>query len=148
MTTRPYRATDAVACLAIFDSNSPAYFAAEERSDFERFLHGQASQCAFQVIEIDGNVVACGGLARADDGSAGFCWGMVERRHHRQGLGRELALARLQQAEADPALRRVTLSTSQHSQGFYAGLGFKVTKIVADGHGPGLDAVEMQRQLK
>jgi predicted GNAT family N-acyltransferase len=72
---------------------------------------------------------------------------MVERSRHRQGLGRALAVARLYQAEADPSVQRITLSTSQHTQGFYAGLGFQVVRVVADGHGAGIDAVEMQRVL-
>ncbi|WP_228277725.1 GNAT family N-acetyltransferase, partial [Acinetobacter baumannii] len=88
------------------------------RSDFERFLQEQAMDCAFQVIERDGSIVACGGLSRRGDGSAGFCWGRVQRALHQHGLGRELALARLRQAEADPSIKRITLSTSQHTQGF------------------------------
>ncbi len=60
--------------------------------------------------------------------------------------GRELALA-LRQAEADPSIKRITLSTSQHTQGFYAGLGFQVTRIVSNGHGAGIDAVEMERRV-
>ncbi|HIE0526201.1 TPA: GNAT family N-acetyltransferase, partial [Stenotrophomonas maltophilia] len=59
----------------------------------------------------------------------------------------ELALARLRQAEVDPSINRVTLSTSQHTQGFYSGLGFQVTRVVRDGHGAGIDAVEMEREL-
>ena len=147
MDIRPYRASDLHACLSIFDSNVPTYFAPAERSDFERFLREQATRCAFQVIERAGAPVACGGLSRRDDGSAGFCWGMVDRALHRQGLGRTLALARLQQAERDPAIKRITLSTSQHTEGFYAALGFRVTRVVADGHGPGIDAVDMERGL-
>lgn len=147
MTPRPYCRSDVTACLSIFDSNVPTYFAPEERSDFERFLREQAMDCAFLVIERDGSLVACGGLSRRGDGSAGFCWGMVKRALHRQGLGRELALARLRQAETDPAINRITLSTSQHTQGFYAGLGFQVTRVVPDGHGAGIDAVEMERRV-
>lgn len=147
MNLRLYRPADASACLSIFDSNVPTYFAPEERCDFECFLREQATDCAFQVIERDGNVVACGGLSRRSDGSAGLCWGMVQRALHRQGLGRELALARLHQAKSDPSIDRIALSTSQHTQGFYAGLGFQVTRIVPDGHGAGIDAVEMEREL-
>jgi len=147
MTLRLYRHTDVSACLSIFDSNIPTYFAAEERSDFERFLHEQATGCAFQVIERDGCIIACGGLSHRGDGSAGFCWGMVERVLHRHGIGRALALARLHQAEADPSITRITLSTSQHTQGFYAGLGFQVTRVVPNGHGAGIDAVEMERRM-
>ncbi|WP_146260229.1 GNAT family N-acetyltransferase, partial [Stenotrophomonas sepilia] len=109
MNLRVYQPADARACLSIFDSNVPTYFAPEERSDFERFLREQATGCAFQVIERDGNVVACGGLSRRGDGSAGFCWGMVQRALHRQGLGRTLALARLRQAEADPSIKRIAV---------------------------------------
>ncbi|HEL2977633.1 TPA: GNAT family N-acetyltransferase [Stenotrophomonas maltophilia] len=147
MSIRRFNHDDTGACLSIFDSNVPTYFAAEERSDFEHFLREQASECAFQVMERDGRVVACGGLSRRGDGSAGFCWGMVQRALHRHGLGRELALARLRQAEADPSIKRITLSTSQHTQGFYSGLGFQVTRVVQDGHGAGIDAVEMERRV-
>ncbi|MDA5341634.1 GNAT family N-acetyltransferase [Stenotrophomonas maltophilia] len=147
MKLRLYRPTDASACLSIFDSNVPTYFASEERSDFERFLFAQAVDCAFQVIERDGSVIACGGITRRGGGSAGFCWGMVQRALHRQGIGRELTLARLRQAEADSSITHITLSTSQHTQGFYAGLGFYVTRVVPDGHGAGIDAVEMERRV-
>lgn len=147
MTPRPYRCADVAACLSLFDSNVPTYFAPTERGDFERFLHEHAVPRAFQVIEVEGQVVACGGLWHCGDGSASLCWGMVERSRHRQGLGRALAVTRLHQAEADPSVQRITLSTSQHTQGFYAGLGFQVVRVVADGHGAGIDAVEMQRVL-
>lgn len=147
MTLRPYRCSDISACLSIFDSNVPTYFASQERGDFERFLHEHAVQRAFQVIEVEGQVVACGGLWHCGDGNTSFCWGMVERGRHRQGLGRALAVARLHQADTDPSIRRITLSTSQHTQGFYAGLGFQVVRVVADGHGAGIDAVEMERVL-
>ncbi|CAH0137914.1 GNAT family N-acetyltransferase [Stenotrophomonas lactitubi] len=147
MTPRPYRCSDITACLSIFDSNVPTYFAPQEREDFERFLHEHAVQRAFQVIEVKGQVVACGGLWHCGNGSASLCWGMVERHRHKQGLGRALAEARLHQAAADPSIRCITLSTSQHTQGFYAGLGFQVVRVVADGHGAGIDAVEMERVL-
>ncbi|WP_312786193.1 GNAT family N-acetyltransferase [Stenotrophomonas indicatrix] len=147
MNLRLYRPTDITVCLSIFDSNVPPISPPEERGDFERFLHEHAAQYAFQVIEVEGQVVACGGLWHCGDGSASLCWGMVERSRHRQGLGRALAVARLHQAEADPSIQRITLSTSQHTQGFYAGLGFQVVRVVADGHGAGIDAVEMERLL-
>ncbi|KAG0919474.1 hypothetical protein G6F32_016130 [Rhizopus arrhizus] len=147
MKLRLYRPTDASACLSIFDSNVPTFFAAEERSDFERFLLVQAVDFAFQVIERDSSVIACGGITRRGDGSAGFCWGMVPRALHRQGIGRELTLARLHPAAADSSIPHIPLSTSQPTQGFYAGLGFHVTRVIPDGHGAGSDAVEMERRV-
>lgn len=148
MPIRPYQVADANACLSLFDSNVPEYFAPAERADFEQFLQRDAQGCAYQLIEQDGRVVACGGLSIRPDGVAGFCWGMVERSVHRQGFGRQLSLARLQQARQNPNVKRVELSTSQHTQDFYARLGFSVTRVVVDGHGPGLDAVEMTLMLR
>jgi predicted GNAT family N-acyltransferase len=144
---RAYRAADAAACLALFDGNTPDYFAPGERADFARFLDALAGEHGYLVIEAAGRVVACGGLTLSPDGTAGFCWGMVARQRQRQGLGRQLALARLQQARQHPQVRQVVLSTSQHTEAFYAGLGFRVTGRVANGHGPGLDAVDMRLLL-
>lgn len=144
---RAYLPGDASACLALFDGNTPMFFAPAERTDFIGFLRDHALTHAFQVIEVDGLVVACGGLSRHADGSAGFCWGMVAREHQGRGLGRMLAHARLRQAQAEEGVHRVVLSTSQHTQAFYAALGFHVVRETADGHGPGLHAIEMELQL-
>jgi len=146
MKTRPYHRNDLAACLAIFDSNLPTYFAPEERPDFESFLRDLAEEHAYQVI--DGSIVACGGLSPHENGTDGYCWGMVEKSRHRQGLGRHLARVRLHQAETDPRVELVALSTSQHTEGFYASLGFRVTRRVTDGHGPGIHAVHMEASLR
>lgn len=145
-TIRAFTAADAPACLAIFDGNVPRFFGAHERADFSTYLQQPARAADYRVIECGDRVVACGGLAMDDALTAAFCWGMVDHTVHRQGLGRELAQARLLQARARGA-RRVVLSTSQHTCDFYAALGFEVTGVVSDGHGPGLDAVGMALSL-
>jgi len=139
---RPFQSADVAACLSVFDSNVPTYFGAHERADFARYLQQPEQLANYFVLEDTGRLVACGGLAFDQDGTATFCWGMVDRAFHRKGLGRALALARLAQARAMGA-HRVVLSTSQHTQAFYATLGFTVTGVVVEGHGPGLDAVDM-----
>ncbi len=147
MTTfRPYHPTDAIHCLHVFDSNTPRFFGPHERDGFVSFLQEPQRPRDYVVVERDGQIVACGGLAALDEESAGFVWGMVAQHLHRQGVGKALALARIEQAQA-MGKRRVTLSTSQHVQAFYSGLGFAVINVVADGHGPGLDAVEMSLNL-
>ncbi|MCC7635080.1 GNAT family N-acetyltransferase [Stenotrophomonas rhizophila] len=145
-TLRPYTPTDAPACLVLFDANVPRYFAPRERQDFANYLLHPDRSHDYRVIEHNGDVVACGGLALDNENTAAFCWGMVDSTRHRQGFGSLLSHARLAHARTLGA-QRVTLSTSQHTQGFYAGLGFAVTRIVPDGHGPGLDAVEMALEL-
>ncbi|MBB6506433.1 putative GNAT family N-acyltransferase [Sphingomonas endophytica] len=141
---RAYDAADRAACLALFDGNTPTFFAAGERSDFAGFLDAHAASWAFQVVERSGAIVACGGHRAAADGeTAGFCWGMVDRAQHRTGLGRILTQARLDAARATPGVRQVRLDTSQHTQGFYARFGFVVERVVPDGYSPGLDRVDM-----
>ncbi len=143
---RAFTAADTPACLALFDGNVPQFFGVHERADFATYLQQPARPADYLVIERHGRVVACGGLAMDDALTAAFCWGMVERAMHRQGLGSELAHALLQQARARGA-RRVVLSTSQHSCDFYRAQGFEVTGVVSDGHGPDLDAVGMALSL-
>lgn len=145
-TLRPYTPTDAPACLALFDTNVPRYFAPHERHDFATYLLHPHRAHDYLVIEHNGHLVACGGLALDNEHTAAFCWGMVDRTRHRQGLGAQLSHARLAHARTLGA-QRITLSTSQHTQAFYAGLGFVVTHITPAGHGPGLDAVEMALEL-
>ncbi|MEH3122505.1 MAG: GNAT family N-acetyltransferase [Sphingomonas phyllosphaerae] len=141
---RAYGAADRAACLALFNGNTPAFFAAEERVDFAAFLDTHAADWAFQVVERCGTIVACGGHRVAADGeTAGFCWGMVDHRQHRSGIGRILTQSRLDAARATPGVRQVRLDTSQHTQGFYARFGFEVERVVPDGYAPGLDRVDM-----
>lgn len=139
---RNFQPEDAADCLALFDSNTPAFFGIHERKEFADFLSDASRPGSYLVMEHEGRVVACGGLASLDDTTAGFVWGMVDRTMHRHGFGKELALARIEQAQA-MGKRCVKLSTTQHVQAFYAKLGFTPGAVVTDGYGPGLDSVEM-----
>ncbi len=143
---RPYRPSDFAACLAMFDGNVPQFFAATERADFADFLrdHGDLP---YLVIEQGGAVVACGGVD-VTKGRGCLTWGMVDRNRQGQGLGRVLTTARLDLLRAQPEVREVAIETSQHTAGFYAGLGFKITRVTPDGFGPGLDRVDMVLPLR
>ncbi|MBB6365796.1 putative GNAT family N-acyltransferase [Xanthomonas sacchari] len=146
-TIRPYAAQDHAACLALFDSNVPQFFDHSERAAFARFLERDAGAWHYLVIVRAGAVVACGGHALNDDGRvAGFGWGMVDRRLHRQGLGRALTEARLDACRRS-GVARIELDTSQHTQAFYARFGFAVERVVANGYGPGLDRWDMALDL-
>ena len=65
---REYGESDRDAALKIFDSNTPEFFAAEERTDFAAFL---ASPAATVLVLVDaaGHVIGLGGYyARGTDG--------------------------------------------------------------------------------
>ncbi|AYM76227.1 GNAT family N-acetyltransferase [Janthinobacterium agaricidamnosum] len=149
-TVRPYRAGDRDACLALFDGNTPRFFDPSERAAFVAWL--EASTQPYLVIEraVEGTtrIVACGGHAIEAGGMvASLCWGMVAQDVHGQGLGRALTQARLDAIRAVPQVARVSMNTSQHTQGFYARFGFVPVKVTPDGFGPGIDQWDMMLQL-
>jgi predicted GNAT family N-acyltransferase len=145
---RPCQPADHPACLALFDSNQPTYFAATERVEFTSFLHSLSAATPYLVLTRHGRIVACGGL-RFDPArhSATLCWGMVARPLHGQGLGTRLTTERIALTRAIPGLSRITLSTSQHTRGFYQGFGFHVDQIIPNGFGHGLDRCDMSLSL-
>lgn len=145
---RDYTPADLAGCLAVFDSNVPGYFTAPEREEFRRFLTALPGPYLV-LVDDDDAIVGCGGYAIvAAQSRADLCWGMVRSELHGTGLGRVLTVARLERATADPSVRVVALSTSQHTRGFYERLGFRTTEVVPNGIAPGLDRCEMRRDLE
>ncbi|MTH65644.1 GNAT family N-acetyltransferase [Paracoccus sp. DK608] len=146
---RPYDEKDLSSCLAIFDGNVPAFFAADERAEFQKHLESADRAAApYIVLEDVTGIVACGGLSiDASRKTAALSWGMVERSLQGQGLGRLLTETRLALARSIPGIMQVDLSTSQHTSGFYEAFGFTVIRAVPCGFGPGLDRLEMALRL-
>ncbi|MVN88019.1 GNAT family N-acetyltransferase [Deinococcus sp. HMF7620] len=141
---RPLTPQDRGAVLRIFLSNVPDFFLPTERADFETDLNETPQ---YLVVEVGGEVVACGGVALEDDMQTGFfVWGMVARERQGQGLGTVLVEARLRLLR-DLGARRVCLDTSQLTAPFYERLGFEVRQRTPEGYGPGLDRLEMERAL-
>lgn len=143
---RPFRPADRDACLSIFDGNVPRFFAADERAEFADYLD-LARDASFPtppylVMMRGGRIVGCGGIGMAGD-TATLDWGMVAADCHGTGLGRRLTEARLAMA-VQAGARIVRLATSQHTQGFYARLGFVPHRVTPDGFGPGLDRIDME----
>jgi ribosomal protein S18 acetylase RimI-like enzyme len=141
---RSYRPGDFKACLAVFDSNVPRFFTPEERGEFASFLRALPGPYLVLRLE-DREVVACGGHAVREGAEAGdLCWGMVRRDLHGQGLGAALMRLRIDALRADSRVRHAELNTSQHTVGFYEGLGFHIVGVQPDGYARGLDRYEMR----
>ncbi|ULH15641.1 GNAT family N-acetyltransferase [Deinococcus sp. KNUC1210] len=144
---RAFTAADIPACLALFDTNCPPFFAASERADYQAFLGSPADHGTYFVMEDGAEVVACGGVWHGGTlpaDVAGLSWGMVRGDLHGRGLGRQLVASRLSWIRQHlPAAREVQIETSQHTQGYYARHGFRVVSRRPDGFAPGLDEIKM-----
>jgi ribosomal protein S18 acetylase RimI-like enzyme len=147
MRIRAYTPEDKEACLAIFDSNMPTYFADHERSEFVTFLDEDADQ--YFVVEHDAGIIACGGFfVIPNTPVAVLTWGMVAREQHSRGIGRLLLLTRLQRLCEEPSVTVVKLQTSQHTYGFFEKVGFKTEKITENGFGAGLHRYDISLVLE
>jgi len=144
------------ACLSIFDSNCPPYFALGEREAFEHWLvcQGKTLENAYKNTSIEtyrvieneaGELVGCGGYyLNLDQTEARFAWGMTRKELQHHGIGTYLAMQRIKEIKRTYTLAEITLATSQHTHLFYARLGFEVLDFIPSGFAPNLDKYEMK----
>jgi GNAT superfamily N-acetyltransferase len=142
---RTYQPEDALACMALFDSNLPKFFTTPEREQFAAFL--ARMDCPFYVAVADGQIRGCGGFFVDDYGVTYLVWGMIHSAWHRQGIGAQLLQWRLDQIRQVPHAWCVLIDTSQHSAPFFARFGFKCYRLIPDGYQAGLDKVFMRLLL-
>ncbi len=143
MQLRQYDPADQERCLAIFDSNVPLFFGSAERPQFESFLVRLPGRYFVVEEAPGGEVLACGGYVEDEPGEIVLTWGMVDRAHHRQGIGRFLLVERLAELAAVPDWHTVRIDTSQHTSRFFERFSFSLTEVEPDRFGPGLDAYTM-----
>jgi N-acetylglutamate synthase-like GNAT family acetyltransferase len=144
-----YTPVDEKECLAIFGSNTPQYFAAQECQTFQGFLSQLAAPYSYFVVRNAGEkIVACGGIKLEPSNQlAKLRWDMVAGELHHQSIGTFLTLSRLYRICQFPDIRTASLHTSQHSYQFYEKMGFVVQHIIPDGIVPGMDEYFMKLNL-
>ncbi|HEY0735231.1 MAG TPA: GNAT family N-acetyltransferase [Herpetosiphonaceae bacterium] len=149
MHIRSYQPGDKATCLEVCSSNVPTFFAVHEHAEFATFLDSLPDAGHYLVVEsAQRAIVGCGGyFLKPERMIASLMWGMVHRDYHGQGLGRALLLARLCAICEERQAQTVELDTSQHSYGFFATVGFQITRIQRDYYTPGLDRYDMQLPL-
>ncbi len=145
-TIRPYDPADKPALLALFDENTPPYFALHERDVFSGFL--DEPQGEYLVVLRDQTIVACGGYWIVPGAPfAALSWLIVARQSQRQGYGRLLVETCLRDLRALERVEQVILETSQYSTSFFEKFGFSISGIQEDGFGQGLDIYSMVLDL-
>jgi GNAT superfamily N-acetyltransferase len=127
-------------------SNTPDFLAPRDRDDFLAFADDLPGP--YWVIDGSRAIVACGGWAMEADGVAALTWGMVERRFHRRGIGRDLLRFRLEAIRVDGRAKVARVRTVQLVQGFFEQQGFVVIDVASNGFGAGLDRVTIELRLE
>lgn len=143
-TFRPYTPADREACVALFSANTPHWFAAHEKEQYESFLDDIPGPY-FLMYDDDGTFAGCGGIELESARGVGWLtWGMVDSTRHGQGLGKTLLEYRLEQLKANLKIHRVCIDTSQLTAPFYEKYGFTTQRIIPDGYANGLHRHEME----
>ena len=141
---RPYCRADYYACIDLFDANCPDFFDPDERHDYQRFLEGSPE--GYEVCEVDGHVLGVFGLSGNENGQKRLVWIMVDSEAHGTGIGAKIMERVIYLARASRA-RAIGLSTSQKVAPFFEKYGAETTSIIKDGHGLGIDRVDMALPL-
>ena len=144
---RNYIDEDHSFCMNILDSNTPRYFASQDREAFHAFL--AVPSRTYSVLEDhEGVIVGCGGISTRKQGHEGILtWGMIHATQQRQGWGCILTLARLSQLSKISSVKTITLNTSQETVGFYEKLGFRIAAFTPDYYSIGLHRYDMEIEV-
>ncbi|MDX2410354.1 MAG: GNAT family N-acetyltransferase [Woeseiaceae bacterium] len=137
---RPYRKGDFNACIDIFDANCPEYLAPSERQDYEKFLEDPPK--GYEVCEIDGQVIGVFGLIGDSKIEKRLNWILVDAKTQGMGVGARI-MERVIHLGRQSKTKTVGLATSQKVAPFFEKYGATTTSITRDGHGLGIDRVDM-----
>ena len=142
---RDYTTADRYSCLALFDANCPAFFAVNEREDYQRFLEQREPGDGYRVVEADGDVVAAFGVMRHDQ-QTWLNWILVSPDLQRGGIGQLMMADAMSMARAlcSPAL---SIAASQYSAPYFARFGAEELSFTEHGFGPDMHRIDMRLDL-
>jgi GNAT superfamily N-acetyltransferase len=144
MSIRQYGASDRDRMLAIFDANTPQFFAVDERADFSRYLDENGAR--YEVCERDGAIVAGFAIAPGTAGRAHLNWILVDPSAQGGGIGKAMMQAALKRAR-DQGAAMLDIAASQHSAPFFLCHGARALARIDDGWGPGMHRIDMELAL-
>lgn len=144
LSIRRYGISDQGRMLAIFDANTPAFFAVGERVDFARYLDENAAR--YEVCEQDGGIVAGFAVAPGTVGRAHLNWILVDPAAQGGGIGNAMMDAARQRA-LDQGAAMLDIAASQHSAPFFLRHGAHALGRTDNGWGPGMHRIDMELPL-
>ena len=137
---RGYQPADRDACVALFDANCPAFFAANERAGYVTFLSTAAG--SYELCLIDQQVAGAYGLAPHSSGGLALRWIVLSPHVHGHGLGTRIMIRVLEtlRARRAPPLH---IAASHKSAPFFAKFGAQELATIVNGWGPAMHRVDM-----
>lgn len=137
---RGYQPADRDACVALFDANCPASFAANERADYVNFLSTATDN--YELCLIDRQLVGAYGLAPHSSGGLALRWIVLAPHLHGHGLGTHIMVRVLETLRAG-RIPRLHIAASHKSAPFFAKFGAQELRTIVNGWGPAMHRVDM-----
>lgn len=144
ITFRPFRRDDESACLDIFDANCPAFFAPNERAEYEAYL--DSVPAGYEVCEVNARVCGGFGIADAGDGASVISWILLSPEVQGMGIGSQM-MHRIVQKSRTLNAALIRIATSPKAVDFFARFGAVRQSTTKNGWGPGMDRVDMELAL-
>ncbi|WP_146217460.1 GNAT family N-acetyltransferase [Chitinophaga sp. S165] len=142
-----YTSTWRQQCLDAFISNVPDYFTEAEVSQYENWLDlfvAEKEHSHYYVAISGKTLVGCGGFGYDEKkNEVTFAWGLVDRKFHKQGFGKQLLIYRLSKIRELYPGASIILDTTQHSRPFFERYGFVTVKYTENGYSNGMHRYDM-----
>ncbi|MBL6447817.1 GNAT family N-acetyltransferase [Fulvivirga sp. 29W222] len=143
---RPYKDTDKEELIKLMRLNTPQYFDPSEESEFASYLENELE--SYYVVEENGEIVGCGGINYfPDEHTARISWDMIHPESQGKGIGKKLALFRIDEIKRNENIKKIVVRTTQLVYPFYQKAGFALEKTEKDFWAPGYDLYQMKIEL-
>ena len=139
-TFRAYRTVDESECLALFDANCPAFFAPNEREDYQTFLRDDVRR--YEVCLIGDRLVGAFGVLPSPTGSLALRWILLSPNVQGLGIGSAI-MARVLDVVRTHGGGPLQIAASHKSAPFFSKFSARQVAVTPDGFGPGMHRVDM-----
>lgn len=139
-----FRTSDLAACLQLFDSNCPAFFAPVERDGYEQFL--SSGPDGYEVGLLERGVVGAYGLSADEPGIGQLRWILVDPESQGLGVGSAM-MRRVVDRARSSQLQEVHIAASHRSEPFFQRFGAITVSKSEDGWGVGMHRHDMVLDL-
>ncbi|NOH71263.1 GNAT family N-acetyltransferase [Vibrio pectenicida] len=138
---RAYSLHDKAACLTIFDTNCPDYFATNERQDYAEYLDSNPE--GYEVCLLNGDIVGAFGLSGDTSDCQRLDWILISSNTQGMGIGHQFMLRAVHKAKRLEC-QQINIAASHLSAPFFARYGANEVSHILDGWGLGMHRVNME----